>query len=359
MNRKGVIDMGAQRCAGNTEAGGICKLRTRYGCLCWVHRAKLFGVAVRKSQIIDGGMGLFATHRIPPHTAIVRYSGEILDTAMGARRRDAFGGSAYVLEITGNYAIDAARTDTADGRLVDDARGSRFTANAELVCDRGSRSACVKSGRRAINAGDEIFASYGAAYWSQAAAAKRVKAVTDANAAAPPAAAVPAAAAAAAAPRGMRGRKSALGSASNPIEIDAITVPAIRLGGIRMDKRLPLPQPDEGEEEVEEEAEGGADNSGFPNPFWDQQGEAIQMRDDNEAERDLDEERRDEQAARADMAQAESDRERAAQGAVDADMRASPPPPAASSPTTSIVQQLMRSGDLSAINAIDTERYPA
>ena len=46
-------------------------------------------------------------------------------------------GSSYVIELSERVAIDAARTNTADGRLLNDARGSGLRANVRFVANHG------------------------------------------------------------------------------------------------------------------------------------------------------------------------------------------------------------------------------
>ena len=160
----GQIDMGAQRCTADTKTGCWCKARTKYGCLCWVHRAAVDGTAVRESTIPGAGKGLFATRAFPKNAVVARYTGDLLDTQDGRDREDGFEGSDYVLELSQLVSIDAARTDTADGRLINDIHGTRLKANVRFVPYHAQRTVTIRT-KRAIRAGEEFLLSYGRSFW--------------------------------------------------------------------------------------------------------------------------------------------------------------------------------------------------
>ena len=165
VDRNGQIDTGAQRCTADTKAGGWCKAHTRYGCLCWVHRAQLNGTQIKDSTIAGAGKGLFARWDFNKGDAIVRYTGDIVQTADGAND-GGWQGSSYVLEVTDSWAIDAARTNTADGRMINDTVTTNKRANVKFAFDARRKVVTIRA-LRAIKAGEELFISYGREYWAR------------------------------------------------------------------------------------------------------------------------------------------------------------------------------------------------
>lgn len=164
-NKDGEVNMGARRCAADTKAGGWCKARTRYGCLCWIHRAQLNGTQIKDSTLQGAGKGLFARTDFAKGDAIVRYTGDVVDTVDGAQE-DGWRGSSYVLEVTNSWGIDAARTDTADGRMINDTVASDKRANVTFAFDARRKVVTVRA-MRAIKAGEELFIKYGGQYWAR------------------------------------------------------------------------------------------------------------------------------------------------------------------------------------------------
>jgi hypothetical protein len=69
-----------------------------------------------------------------------------------------------MLQVSREKTIDAARRNTADGRMSNDPRGTGMRPNARLVPSvRGG--ACKLRALKKINIGDEVLCSYGASYW--------------------------------------------------------------------------------------------------------------------------------------------------------------------------------------------------
>ena len=164
VDKDGQIDTGAQRCTADTKAGGWCKARTHYGCLCWVHRAQLNGTQIKDSTIPGAGKGLFARWDFGKGDAIVRYTGDIVQTADG-EEESGWRGSSYVLEVTNSWAIDAARANTADGRMINDTVTTKMRPNVKFAFDARRKVVTIRA-LRAIKAGEELFISYGREYWA-------------------------------------------------------------------------------------------------------------------------------------------------------------------------------------------------
>ena len=159
-NRKGAIVMPTQLCTGKTNKGDSCKRRTAKGQYCWAHLRSICGLSIKKSSIPDAGLGLFADRQLPSGHR-VDYTGDRVPLA-----RAADGGS-YFLQITNQTAIDAARTNSGEGRWVNDPRGTDHRANTEFVLytpPGKPRTACVRTLRQ-IEKGEEILVKYGSHYW--------------------------------------------------------------------------------------------------------------------------------------------------------------------------------------------------
>jgi transposase InsO family protein len=158
-NRRGAIAMPTQRCTAEGKNGKQCRARTKRGQYCFAHRRLLCGTRITRSKVSGAGMGLMATKDFAPDETIGLYTGELRHG----------GGGAYYLALRmagGDANIDAARTNTGDGRWVNDPRGMvpRVRPNCELAGAAGSTSARVRATRR-IKAGEEFFLAYGPAYW--------------------------------------------------------------------------------------------------------------------------------------------------------------------------------------------------
>ena len=72
--------------------------------------------------------------------------------------------SSYVLELTETLGIDAARTNTSEGRMVNDARRSGFKNNVRFSANQRNKTAKLIALRN-IKKGEEFLVSYGRNYW--------------------------------------------------------------------------------------------------------------------------------------------------------------------------------------------------
>jgi hypothetical protein len=110
---RGQIDVGPQRCvATNKRTHKQCEEQTRHGCHCNTHRAQLDGTRIRASSVPGAGKGLWAATRdFRPGDTIARYTGDLVRTKSSSASR-------YVLQLSVAVSIDAARTNTADARMV-------------------------------------------------------------------------------------------------------------------------------------------------------------------------------------------------------------------------------------------------
>lgn len=117
---------------------------------------------VKPSGIPGAGMGLFTHIFIPRGTRIIEYKGTV--TTWDAVRHDAT--NAYIYFLKPNYVIDARAHPKWLARYVNDAEGlvrsKERTNNAKFRAD-GLR--VFIEATRDIQAGEEIFVSYGRKYW--------------------------------------------------------------------------------------------------------------------------------------------------------------------------------------------------
>lgn len=156
----GAIVMPSHFCTAHTKAGSLCRQRTAKGQYCWNHLRSIRGLRIKRSSVPRAGFGLFADRDLPAGYK-VDYTGDLAPLASDAD------GGAYFLQLTKHSAIDAARTDSGEGRWVNDPRGADKEANTEFVLytpPGKPRQACVRT-LRPIEKGEEILVKYGAAYW--------------------------------------------------------------------------------------------------------------------------------------------------------------------------------------------------
>jgi len=174
----GEVRMGTRRCAATTRAGAQCRALTRHGEYCWVHLAQLRGVRIKASTIPAAGKALYAARDFKKGDVVARYTGDTVATGGD------HGGSAYVLELSEEVSIDAARTDTAEGRMLNDSRGSGKRNNCRFSCNQAAKTAVLRATRN-IKKGEELFVGYGRAFWpgrEQSEGPKRVIAEEEAQA---------------------------------------------------------------------------------------------------------------------------------------------------------------------------------
>ena len=155
----GVRKTATQRCTANNKKGTQCGSRTSKGQYCWTHLRAISHLRIKKSSVPAAGMGLFATRDFATGEHLADYTGDYLIPT-----RDNVGGQ-YCLQVKRSLLIDAARTNTASGRWSNDPRGSGHGPNASFVLNTANQTGRLKASQP-IKAGEEIFVSYGAGYWS-------------------------------------------------------------------------------------------------------------------------------------------------------------------------------------------------
>ncbi|WP_153799230.1 SET domain-containing protein [Foetidibacter luteolus] len=120
-------------------------------------------LVVKKSTLPNAGKGLFTREFIPKGTRIVEYTGTVT-TWKEVEHND--GANGYIFYVSSKYVINAAPHKEALARYANDARGfSRAEGKLNNACyEKDGNKVYIKSTKN-IEAGSEIFVSYGKEYW--------------------------------------------------------------------------------------------------------------------------------------------------------------------------------------------------
>ena len=159
-DKNGSIRMPSQRCTADTKKGVQCGQRTAKGQYCWNHLRTVSGIRIKKSSAPGAGFGLFAARDLSKGHRIA-YTGDRIQLLS-----DQVGGP-YFLEVRAGEAVDAARTNSGEGRWINDPKGTTDRANCRFVLHTptaGERTACVELTRN-VSKDEELWVNYGAAYW--------------------------------------------------------------------------------------------------------------------------------------------------------------------------------------------------
>lgn len=149
-----------KRCA-YVGKNGRCAINTSITHpLCARHTKSEMGLSVRKSNVPNAGLGLFAERTFKKDEQIARYGGEILTTAQYDKRYNADAMGAYGVQLDDNRVIDARKTTAGVARYACDYHGSHKKPNAEYVADDEAGEVWIVA-TRAIKKGDEILTDYG------------------------------------------------------------------------------------------------------------------------------------------------------------------------------------------------------
>lgn len=119
---------------------------------------------LKASQIPGAGKGLFTAIPIYKDEIISVFKGEILNTS-DARRRAKANENAYFIMMP-NGAIMDSKKIKCFAKYANDTQGlikTRFKNNAKISLNEQDEVCLVAI--KKINAGEEIFCAYGAAYW--------------------------------------------------------------------------------------------------------------------------------------------------------------------------------------------------
>ena len=175
-DRNGARVMPSQHCTAGTKQRKPCQMKTKAGKYCYPHRRALKGTAVTKATNPAMGKGLIAKRDFEKGEVVAMYTGE--------RRRvnqDSEGGAYYLSMKRGDPDhIDAARTNSGDGRWINSPAGTGQSTNCEFIWDENEGTMVARTTRR-VAAGSEFFIGYGSGYWAATRAAlRRARAAGDA-----------------------------------------------------------------------------------------------------------------------------------------------------------------------------------
>ena len=153
-------------CIATDANGRECGEWVEKGNMCRRHSRAVLGVEVKKSLIAGAGDGLFATRRFERADVICEYGPGTIMTSEAFRLNP----SAYGCRLW-RGVLDCRRTDQGFARYCCAANTER-QVNAQLLSEsklvkRGSGSRVFCQATKDIEAGDEIYVRYGAAYWKE------------------------------------------------------------------------------------------------------------------------------------------------------------------------------------------------
>jgi hypothetical protein len=151
--------MPTQRCTSDNCSGTRCLGKTKFGEYCWRHLPLHQSVKIKLFKGL--GRGLIADKDFKRGDFIAVYNGDIYTTDS---EHPPDYPSNYVLQLSKGVRIDASRTNTSVGRLINDPRGTGFKANACFVADQKKRTVWIKA-TKGVKKGDQFFIDYGHAYW--------------------------------------------------------------------------------------------------------------------------------------------------------------------------------------------------
>lgn len=174
------------QCTAQTRRGmgRRCRLRTTlYPKTCWLHTQMYQGVKVVRSQIKDGGLGVMTLKELSSNHTIGEYDGAIIphgeastseymaqepDAADGTagRIRNAINSQHNIVRLINDCKDDSKRDADGNARCEDE--------NCEMEMNvRNDR--IIVSTTKAIAKNEELFLSYGAAFWNDAVVTAKVK----------------------------------------------------------------------------------------------------------------------------------------------------------------------------------------
>jgi transposase InsO family protein len=164
-NSKGEIPIPSRRCIANTRSGEQCKRRTTTGAHCFTHSQKDLGLRVKKSEVPNAGRGLYAAKEFRPGDFVSFYTGRLTTPADGDFF-ETLDGSLYGYLINNSLIVDAAESDRAVARFINDPRGTQKRPNVKFATDQRTKTVRIRA-TRLIKKGDELLLKYGKQYWEE------------------------------------------------------------------------------------------------------------------------------------------------------------------------------------------------
>jgi hypothetical protein len=120
----------------------------------YYHTSK-FKIEIRDSNIKGAGQGVFTAEEIPENTLIDDYLGTYQSIPT----------SRYYFYIKEGVGIDAGNYPRSYMGMINDSFNSNFHNNCTFIIDETKNTVSVESLRH-IEAGEELFISYGDSYWN-------------------------------------------------------------------------------------------------------------------------------------------------------------------------------------------------
>lgn len=117
----------------------------------------------KTSQIANSGNGLFTAIDIYKNEIISLFKGEIINVKE-AEIRAQQNNDRYFINLLDGSIMDSMPTDCF-AKYANDATNSNFKNNAKITLD-DDNNVCLKATKK-IKSGEEIFCSYGKAYWKK------------------------------------------------------------------------------------------------------------------------------------------------------------------------------------------------
>ena len=142
------------------------------GDLCEFHAVNLLGLVVKPSSLENAGLGLFTTRPRRCGEYICAYGGRLIASAEFERAPDMYG-----VQVDGGRVLSARYSTDGFARFANDARsapGNNCQLMTEATFFREHGSAAARRARAEgvclvakghIEAGSELFVSYGREYW--------------------------------------------------------------------------------------------------------------------------------------------------------------------------------------------------
>lgn len=121
---------------------------------------------IKSSQIKDAGKGLFTAIDIYKNEIISLFTGEVIDNQEAVKRAEQ-NNDKYFINLLDDTILDSMHT-FCFAKYANDAEAfsqSGFKNNAKITLD-DNNNVCIMAIKK-INCGDEIFCSYGKAYWNK------------------------------------------------------------------------------------------------------------------------------------------------------------------------------------------------
>ena len=150
------------QCTAHKPNGQKCRNRTLKGPTCYIHTLQK-GLRVKKSNIPDAQMGLYAVKNFRRNELIDEYKGSIIEGPAHQIEDN----KDYIISLNNNYHIDGENPNSSFARFINDGRRIG-RANTKFTADHRNKKINVRA-KTNIRADKkhpkELYISYGRDYW--------------------------------------------------------------------------------------------------------------------------------------------------------------------------------------------------